>query len=65
MFVDWILKPGSYVLKGIAAQLVTKMIKRLIQIYSQLGTHVTLDLLGSSEADVEKIKNVIKEMQEV
>lgn len=34
VFVDWILKPGSFILIGIAAQLVTRMTKRLIYIYT-------------------------------
>ena len=44
------MKPGSYVLKSIAAQLITKMVKRLIHIYNQEGKQITsiqiVDVIG-------------------
>ena len=42
IYLDWITKPGSYVLKTIAARLVTNMTKRLVEIYNQSGTVITL-----------------------
>lgn len=54
------MKPGSYVLKSIAAQLITKMVKRLIHIYNQEGKQITLELLGVTDSDIEKIRDVVK-----
>lgn len=64
LFVNWIVAPGCYVLRSLAATVIIRLTNRIVHIARKKNLAVTMDLLGVSKEKLDRIGGIIKEINE-
>lgn len=62
VFVDWVVTPGCFVLRSLAAELVIRMTNRMVHIAKKTGITITPEVLGVSKEKLEKLSQIVKDI---